>query len=74
MAQPVGVVGKYYPADDVIVKKGPTPVRNPPKVWKFLRQHKNVFRVLLYILCTYYSTSNCDLCHRFDQLSHPVPY
>jgi len=27
-----GAVGKYYPADDIVVKKGPTPVRNPPKV------------------------------------------
>mmetsp|Transcript_21190 Transcript_21190/g.30644 ORF Transcript_21190/g.30644 Transcript_21190/m.30644 type:complete len:195 (+) Transcript_21190:46-630(+) len=26
-----GVVGKYYPAEDVVPKKGPTPVRNPPK-------------------------------------------
>jgi hypothetical protein len=28
----VGAVGKYYPADDVVQKKGPTPVRNAPKV------------------------------------------
>jgi hypothetical protein len=27
-----GVVGKYYPADDVVTKKGPAPVRNAPKV------------------------------------------
>jgi large subunit ribosomal protein L6e len=27
-----GVVGKYYPADDVKVQKGPTPVRNAPKL------------------------------------------
>ena len=27
-----GVVGKYYPADDVVTKKGPAPVRNSPKV------------------------------------------
>ena len=27
-----GVKGKYYPADDVVPKKGPTPVRNPPKL------------------------------------------
>eukprot|EP00286_Rhodomonas_abbreviata_P003404 CAMPEP_0181347260 /NCGR_PEP_ID=MMETSP1101-20121128/33787_1 /TAXON_ID=46948 /ORGANISM="Rhodomonas abbreviata, Strain Caron Lab Isolate" /LENGTH=204 /DNA_ID=CAMNT_0023459469 /DNA_START=32 /DNA_END=646 /DNA_ORIENTATION=+ len=27
-----GAVGKYYPADDVVAKKGPTPVRNAPKV------------------------------------------
>eukprot|EP01038_Epipyxis_sp_PR26KG_P009868 gene9868-13275_t len=27
-----GVKGRYYPADDVITKKGPSPVRNPPKV------------------------------------------
>ena len=26
-----GAVGKYYPAEDVVLKKGPTPVRNPPK-------------------------------------------
>ena len=32
VAQPEGVVGRYYPADDVVLKKGPTPVRNPPKV------------------------------------------
>lgn len=31
VAQP-GVVGKYYPSDDVVAKKGPTPVRNAPKV------------------------------------------
>merc|ERR1719473_2029566 len=24
--------GKYYPADDIVTKKGPTPVRNAPKV------------------------------------------
>jgi hypothetical protein len=29
-----GVVGKYYPAEDVVPKKGPTPVRNPPKLKK----------------------------------------
>ena len=28
----MGVVGKYYPADDVVTKKGPTPVRNAPKI------------------------------------------
>jgi hypothetical protein len=27
-----GAVGRYYPADDVVTKKGPTPVRNAPKV------------------------------------------
>ena len=27
-----GVVGRYYPADDVVAKKGPVPVRNPPKL------------------------------------------
>ena len=27
-----GVNGKYYPAEDVVLKKGPTPVRNAPKV------------------------------------------
>jgi len=27
-----GVVGKYYPADDVVMAKGPTPVRNAPRV------------------------------------------
>mmetsp|Transcript_11576 Transcript_11576/g.11945 ORF Transcript_11576/g.11945 Transcript_11576/m.11945 type:complete len:195 (-) Transcript_11576:64-648(-) len=27
-----GVKGKYYPAEDAVFKKGPTPVRNPPKV------------------------------------------
>ena len=26
-----GAVGKYYPAEDVVLKKGPTPVRNAPK-------------------------------------------
>lgn len=29
---PQGQVGKYYPAEDVTAKKGPTPVRNAPKV------------------------------------------
>eukprot|EP01039_Chlorochromonas_danica_P007489 gene7486-8280_t len=29
---PEGVTGKYYPAEDVVVKKGPTPVRNAPKI------------------------------------------
>lgn len=29
-----GVVGKYYPAEDVVQKKGPTPVRNAPKLKK----------------------------------------
>lgn len=29
---PKGQVGKYYPAEDVVAKKGPTPVRNAPKV------------------------------------------
>ena len=24
--------GKFYPAEDVVFKKGPTPVRNPPKL------------------------------------------
>jgi hypothetical protein len=28
------VVGKYYPAEDVVLKKGPAPVRNPPKLRK----------------------------------------
>jgi large subunit ribosomal protein L6e len=27
-----GQVGKYYPADDVVIKKGPAPVRNAPKL------------------------------------------
>ena len=27
-----GAKGKYYPAEDVVVKKGPAPVRNAPKV------------------------------------------
>ncbi|CAE7571277.1 RPL6 [Symbiodinium microadriaticum] len=27
-----GASGKYYPAEDLVFKKGPTPVRNPPKV------------------------------------------
>lgn len=27
-----GATGKYYPADDVVQKKGPSPVRNAPKV------------------------------------------
>jgi large subunit ribosomal protein L6e len=26
-----GAAGKYYPAEDVVLKKGPTPVRNAPK-------------------------------------------
>ena len=29
---PQGQVGKYYPSEDVVAKKGPTPVRNAPKV------------------------------------------
>ena len=29
-----GQVGKYYPAEDVAAKKGPVPVRNPPKLKK----------------------------------------
>jgi large subunit ribosomal protein L6e len=32
--QPKGVQGKYYPAEDVVVKKGPTPTRNAPKLKK----------------------------------------
>jgi len=28
----VGAVGKYYPAEDVVQPKGPTPVRNAPKI------------------------------------------
>lgn len=31
-ALPDGVNGKYYPADDIVAKKGPTPVRNAPKI------------------------------------------
>lgn len=31
---PVGQVGKYYPAEDVQPKKGPTPVRNAPRLRK----------------------------------------
>ena len=31
-SQPAGKVGKYYPADDVVAKKGALPVRNAPKV------------------------------------------
>ena len=27
-----GQKGRYYPADDVVVKKGPSPVRNPTKI------------------------------------------
>ena len=27
-----GTTGKYYPADDFVAKKGPTPVRNSPRV------------------------------------------
>ena len=27
-----GAVGKFYPADDVVFNKGPTPVRNAPKL------------------------------------------
>lgn len=37
-----GVVGKYYPAEDVVLKKGPTPVRNPPKVGFFFLFIKNI--------------------------------
>ena len=29
---PKGQVGKYYPADDVVLSKGPKPVRNAPKL------------------------------------------
>ena len=29
-----GQVGKYYPADDVVPKKGPIPVRNAPRLRK----------------------------------------
>jgi len=29
---PEGVVGLYYPAEDVVLKKGLPPVRNPPKL------------------------------------------
>lgn len=32
MIPTAGVVGKYYPAEDVVLKKGPTPVRNAPKL------------------------------------------
>lgn len=32
MGLPEGVVGKYYPAEDVVKAKGPAPVRNPPKL------------------------------------------
>lgn len=28
----VGAAGKYYPAEDVVLPKGPTPVRNAPKI------------------------------------------
>ena len=31
-AQPKGVVGKWYPAEDVVAKKGAVPVRNAPSV------------------------------------------
>ena len=31
---PEGQKGKYYPAEDVVPKKGPMPVRNPPKLKK----------------------------------------
>jgi hypothetical protein len=31
-ATPAGVVGRYYPAEDVVLKKGPTPVRNAPRL------------------------------------------
>lgn len=27
-----GAKGKYYPAEDVVLQKGPTPVRNPPRL------------------------------------------
>lgn len=27
-----GVTGKYYPAEDVVQKKGPAPVRNAPRL------------------------------------------
>eukprot|EP01035_Chromulina_nebulosa_P019903 gene19903-25858_t len=30
----VGQKGKYYPAEDLVPKKGPLPVRNPPKLRK----------------------------------------
>lgn len=32
VAEPSASTGKYYPAEDTVLKKGPTPVRNPPKV------------------------------------------
>ncbi len=32
MSQPQGKVGRFYPADDVKVAKGPSPVRNAPKL------------------------------------------
>ncbi len=32
VSQPKGVVGKYYPAEDVVLKKGAAPKRNAPKV------------------------------------------
>jgi len=32
VATPKGVEGKYYPADDVVLPKGPKPVRNAPKL------------------------------------------
>jgi hypothetical protein len=31
-ALPKGVVGKYYPGEDVVYTKGPAPVRNAPKL------------------------------------------
>jgi len=37
-AQPKGVKGKYYPADDVVFKKGPTPVRNAPRLKKGIKE------------------------------------
>lgn len=29
---PEGIVGKYYPADDIVLPKGSKPVRNAPKL------------------------------------------
>lgn len=31
---PKGQIGKYYPAEDAVLTKGPAPVRNQPKLRK----------------------------------------
>ena len=39
---PEGVVGKYYPAEDAVAKKGPKPVRNAPRLRKSITAGKVV--------------------------------